>query len=237
MEYQDLKLERAVIDVRYPIAYRFWDRAGALWTSMQEKWTTLGNVEGNPAKLACRLDLEKKVYELTSELTTSRVVAHAPKTNLDDFQNIVSTFMAKVLGILEIAELSRVGFRLIYYHEVNSREAANELVARMKLFQIPEGQFFGFKHKTVVPELTLRFMGEEVGATVKVGSATLTFDFVPPPGIPELQPVKKVSHRVIFDVDYFTIAKVNVSQMNFDEWIPQIYNLVKKDSNQFLKRH
>lgn len=234
MEFQNLKLEKAVIEIRYPKAYLLWDRAGSLWTKVLKNWPTLSNIEANPAKTVFRLDLEA-VYELVVELEAARVVAHRPKQNLVEFQSIVSTFLAITAEMLDIEQFARVGFRLIYCHETATREAADELMTHLNLIRVPEGQYFGLQKKTISPALTIKFTGEEVGATVRINSQTQVIDFVPAPGFFEMEAINKQSHRVLFDVDYFTVATVDVSQMNFTEWISQIYHLIKRDSNQFLK--
>src|SRR5208337_2226122 len=43
-------LEQCVLEARYPQALTLWDRAGALWRAIQEKWPEIRLVSAEPAK-------------------------------------------------------------------------------------------------------------------------------------------------------------------------------------------
>jgi hypothetical protein len=235
MRYADLELERATVEIRYARAYLLWDRAGLLWRTLEDKWPDLGSIEANPAKSVFRLDTDEASYELVVELDAARVIGHRPKPNLKEFSEIVSEFFRAVSNSLALCEFNRIGFRTISVFPTKTMEEATDITCGLALLRIPEDKTFGFERKEVAPEIVLHLKGEEVAARVKVAGERTVFEVTWPPGIRE-KPISRMEFRVVYDVDYYTLNRVDVAQIGFVEWIPNAYRLIKRDSDVFLKR-
>jgi hypothetical protein len=49
-----------------------------------------------------------------------------------------------------------------------------------------------------------------------------------------IKPIHLEKHILIFDLDYYTVAKVSVGQLNVKEWLSQNYRVLRRDSGNFL---
>ena len=127
MQFDDFKLERAVLEVRYPKTFMLWDTAGRLWGTLQEKWPLVEDIEAQPARTVFRLSL-KHIYDLIVEMDSSRVVCFCKGDSLKEFTAVTDQFLVKVLSFLDIVQFIRVGFRLTYFMETKSRQDADNLV-------------------------------------------------------------------------------------------------------------
>ena len=114
------KLEQATVEIRYPLALPLWDKAGALWQSMQDKWPDLTNVSAEPAKTV----FKRPNANLVVEMEAARLTSTAPGRPLEEFGKDAKEFVNAVIQHLKITGLKRVGFRLVYYRDCGSREKA-----------------------------------------------------------------------------------------------------------------
>lgn len=234
MDLDEFKLDRAVLEVRYPRAYLLWDRAGMLWTRLEKNWPELINQEASPARTVFVLELENS-YQLATELAASKIIAHDPKENLHEFCDVVAEFVDVVQSVLALDTFSRIGFRLSYFCKKSSLDEAARFVKDTNMVRVPDGPVFSLEPESVNAEVILVFKGANIGARVQINAATKVFEFTPPLGAP-MKKIRDESHGVIYDVDYFTVVEVGSAQIDFKEWIREAHHRIRRDSASFLAR-
>ncbi len=233
MDLDDFELELAVLEIRYEPSYLHWDRVGSLWMKAIHNWRTLKAIEANPAKTIFRLDLET-TYELVTEIAQSRVLAHRPKRNLEEFSNVVAFFVGLVVSTFEIDEYTRVGVRFVFARTYPTPEEAAEQLLQTGMMKCPQGPFFGFEGKATIPRYALRWEGEERGTLVQLRAETQKIETTPPASIPDVEPLSKESHRLVVDFDYYTRKPVGIGQLESREWIKQVNHVIRRDSSVFM---
>jgi hypothetical protein len=170
MNFSNFKLDKAVLEARYPAAYSLWDSAGRLWATVEKKWPTIKNIETNLSKIVFRLDLAES-YELGSEINAARIVAHAPRENLDKFRAVVAAYMevlqSVLQSVLQLQVFERIGSRLQYFMQTKTPEDAEDLMKGRDLVRIPEGTYFSIEPKKIATEGTVSLTGDNVGSRIK----------------------------------------------------------------------
>jgi hypothetical protein len=233
MRIEDFDLKRATIEVRYSKTFLFWDQVGTFWTKMEEKWPNLINTEANPVKTAFRLDLNCS-YELVAELEAARIIAHNPKANLDEFKEIARFFFPTLSQLMKIQNFNRIGFRLQHFLKKASFVESIELVKRTNIYHLPSGPVFRLDTKDAWAEIAINLKNENFGVRIRFGPQTRNLKVDPPLGF-DLEPINREEHGVLFDIDYFTIASVDIDQIEFLDWISAAHHLIKRDSQPFLR--
>ena len=157
------------------------------------------------------------------------------KHNLDEFTSVVSEFVKEIRRALELQVFDRVGFRIIYFLETKTWEDANALLMETQLVKIPSQPCFSFAARAVSVEPIMLFTGDEVAARVRIASRKRRIDFDPPPEL-NIESIHRDSFGVLFDIDYYTVVRVGVSQMEFTEWIHTVHRHIRRDATKFLER-
>ncbi len=231
LNLQDFKLTETVFEVRYDNAYLLWDRAGEIWSKVSSMWPDLKIEKVEPSIITFRLENK---YQLSVNLDKAHIIDAKPSSSLNEFMEKADNFLKLVIQILQIKNLIRVGFRLVYIRDFNDKfEAADSLLSTKKLL-VPSGRQFGIEGKVTLPRYALVLEGASTAVRVLLEVRDKKVDFDPPPNIEELSPVHLEKHELVYDVDYYTLGKLSIGQLNIKEWLGQIYHLVKRDSKYFL---
>lgn len=226
------KLERAVLEVRYPGAYLHWDRAGALWTEMTRKWPDLTNVKGTPVQTVFA---RPGKHQLAVEMQQARIIEFLPHSSLKSFAESAAWFVDVVVRSLEIHTFTRVGLRQIFFLRSSGSEKAAETVLESGLLKIPDSGFLGMQQRRVLfPEYAVRCEGEATGARVSLKAIQRSFEREPEPMIGETEPWREEQFGVEYDVDYFTTKQADIEQMKLDEWIRGAVHVLRKDTESLV---
>ncbi len=221
------KLEQATLEIRYPTALELWDKAGTVWRSVQEKWPDISLVRAEPA----RTDFRSGKNSFAIELEAARIVASMPDRSLDDFGKDAKLFMAAVVQTLRIDVLKRIGFRLVYFREYNSKQEAASMFFSLGLLKVPENRRFEVSETPLLPQYLVRWESDAKGVLLQVRAEGRKLDFDPPPEAAQyIKPVHIEKDGVTFDIDYYTIASVEPSQVDIAEWIKHAVHLINRDS-------
>lgn len=221
------KLEQVTLEIRYPVALELWDRAGAVWRSVQEKWPDVTLIRAEPA----RTDFRSGKNSFTIELEAARIVASVPDRSLEEFGKDAKMFMAAVMQTLRIDVLKRIGFRLIYFREYQSKEAAASALFSLGLLKVPENRRFEVSETPLLPQYLVRWESEIKGVFLQVRAEGRKLDFDPPPEAAQyIEPVHIEKDGVTFDIDYYTVASVQPSQIDIAEWARHAVHLINRDT-------
>ena len=238
MELSDFELERIAFEFRYAPAYLHFDRAGALWTEATERWPNLKPERSEPTVTTFHLDNH---HEFSVTIDKTHVVSHYP--NVEEFVQLCEPFTELVTRNLGVLYFSRIGLRHVYFRKFPSKEEASAAVLSTRMLSIPEGhatppsnerRHFGVELSSLYPEYALRADGQGTGFVLRLRSEVRKIDFDPPMNMRQINALHETKAGILFDIDYYTTAKVSIGQFRAQEWLNQAIHLVRRDSRQFL---
>ncbi|MCP4202358.1 MAG: hypothetical protein GY769_10545 [bacterium] len=225
------KLERAILELRFPAALTLWDRAGQVWTDAKRRWPDLEARKAEPGETIFRLRNE---LELSVGLQSLRIVAFFPSRKLKPLVEIAGGFVKPTLETLGVEILDRVGARFLYFQKHPDREHAAEAILATKLMRSPKGSHFGVEGDVAETEYVARIEEATKGVTVRLKVEGRKVDFVPPPNVSELKEFHRKEQGIVFDVDCYSTVEMTPSQLDPVEWIEQWNQTVKRGSDLFF---
>lgn len=231
LDFTQLKLVSATIEIRYDTAYILWDRAGLIWSKASLKWQDLKINQADPN--TTRFIINDR-FDLLVSLDRIHIIDSKPTANLKEFIEYADIFINLVMESLDIAKLTRIGFRLIYNKYFPDKNMAAEALVSSKMMVVPKSKFFNIQGKVLSPVYSLIWEGESTAVKVTLSARDKKVEFNAPPGLEEVPSVNVTKHDVLYDIDYYTIKPVSKGQFNVREWIEQTYQLIKRDSKYFM---
>jgi hypothetical protein len=233
MTISDFRIFQAAVESRYDDAYLLFDRTGAICRELRIKWPDSKLQEASPAKTICRNGPEAFSLELRQ---AAHVLSAKPVSDLQQFTENAEWFFSLLQDQLKISTYTRLGFRVVFKREVKSHADASDLFKRTKLLRIPTQKVFGTELNTTDLTYSVRFQSDTLGALVRIATETLHMEFEPPQGSEDfLKPVKQETHFLVYDVDYYTLALVDVAQLRLREWLKQAMHAIRRDSAEFIE--
>jgi hypothetical protein len=231
LELSSLKIERSAFEVRYPNAYRLWDRSGTIWHRATGVWPPLELVNAVPNQTLFRIGRDS---ELVVELGAARVIQHLPQFPLTAFSEIAERLLGLAREELDLKILSRVGLRIFLFREYPDQQAAAKAVSDTRLVRAPAGRIFGAQGPPVGLDCTLRWEGDATGVRVALMQQTREYKLDSPPEFDLAPPqhVKRVGVSV--DFDFYTIKPIEIGQLRVSEWIADRVHLLRRDADTFL---
>ena len=230
MELSEFRLEQAIIECRYPSAFRFWDHAGSLWEPVLRKWPEFAPSKVEPAKT--EFVKEDRLF-LVASTEMAAVRSMLPNRDLKEFLGLAQMFMPVVNTHLALTDYTRIGTRFIFWKSFPDIKSASAAFVETGLLSIPGERFFGLDNQQHAPDYSVRFSDGKYGATVRLSAEAEKVEL---PGSPiwGIEPKEYARTGIIFDVDYYTLQPVAVDSMRFDEYIDQIARMVRRDSPAFI---
>ncbi len=220
-------LEQATLEIRYPVALKFWDSAGAVWQRIQEKWPDIVLAHAEPARTIFRAGNTA----LTIELESARITTTTPDRSMEEFGANAKVFAAVVVEQLGIRVFKRIGFRPVYFRQFDSREDAAASFFSLGLLRLPDNKRFEISATPVEPQYALRWESDAKGLFLQIRAETRKLDFEPPADLArEIKPVHRERSGITFDVDYYTVAPVEPAQIDAAEWVKHAVHLINRDS-------
>jgi hypothetical protein len=234
LDLSSFQLEQCVVEIRYPLALRLWDNAGAFWQQIQEKWPELRPLHSEPAKQT----FQSGNIGFVVELEQARITGMAPDRSLERFATQARDFVANITKYLSVPVYKRVGMRVIYFREFTDKPAAASALLRMGLLKVPEGKKrFDVEGDPITPHYALRWESTKKGALLQCRAESRKVDFDPPPEISkDLQPVHKEKHGLVIDIDYYTVAAVEPAQMDIAEWMKHSLHVISRDTSYLFEQ-
>lgn len=230
--FEDLRLEQAVFEVRYPLALTFWDVSGAIWSRLQEHWPGLSVGEIEPNRTRFRLG---DSGEVGVELSAYRYIAHLPERSLKTFREHCIVLNDVVQGFLAPKRLERLGLRLMYSKDLATREAASDMLFRTGVLSVPTSitSHLSANSRLLFPEAAFRVEGNTIGTSYRIKVETRSFEIQVPPGV-EIPAVKEEKHRIVCDIDYYTTAHISPSKLSVSDWIQSGLRTIRRDGDRLL---
>lgn len=168
IKFNDLALHHAVLEVKYPSGYRYWDICGKTILDLRS---------------ATKDDLDFKQL-----LGGEECVIHSNANPLLDVRfgykrifvsanNLSDTVLLEEMGSLlfnivcrnfELAHIDRVGFRQWYVYPTATNAASLAIVNKLGLFTLDQTRLLGFGDavKTISPQVTMSDGDKQVSITI-----------------------------------------------------------------------
>jgi len=232
IDFSNLKLTSATIEIRYDNAYILWDRSGMIWSKASQAWLGLKTTQAEPN--VSRFIINDR-FDVMVSLDRSHLIDTKPTSSLKEFIEYAPIFLNLVMDSLEINKIERIGFRLIFKKYFKDKDMAANAIVSSKMMNVPTGKYFNIQGKVLSPVYSLVWEGESTAAKVTLKAADTKIDFNVPSGLEdEIPPVHLTKYEVLYDIDYYTINAVSRGQFNVKDWIEQAYHLIKRDSKNFI---
>lgn len=228
-----MNIARVLLEVRFDNAYLIWDRAGQLWSAATKRWPTIENQEAQPGQI---LFIHPEKFKFETRLERCSIAAYSPNRTLSTFTEYADEFISLVIETLEIIEFTRIGFRIIFHQEYDSREESTASVAELRAINASPGPHFSKDERPVEINYLYRLEGEVTGTTVRVKSVRKNLDVAIPFDISFMgaESISKSMHLVEIDIDFYTVQSAAVSQIDVREWISDAYHEIKRGAKSLL---
>jgi hypothetical protein len=219
--------EQAVLEIRYPLALGLWDKAGALWTSVQAKWPEAKPTHAQPMKTVFQMG--KNALKVEAELAS--VTSLDPERSLEQFSSMAKDFLAMTTRYLQISLYNRVGLRVVYFKQFHDKKEASASFFALRLVTVPEEKKFEIDDQPIDPHYALRWESDKKGVLLQCRVETRKTEFDPPPALESLiKPIHQEKSGIVFDVDYYTVSPVEPGQMDMSLWVNHAMHIILRDS-------
>jgi plasmid maintenance system killer protein len=232
-DLDSFKLDKAVMEIRYGKAYVLWDCYGRILSELNSKWPDLKMRDAKPNNYILRINGR---YDAGADLEKAYFIDLTPASGLKEFKTDADFFLSLIIKTLDIRELSRLGFRLVFRKKLHDKIEASESWTSMKMMSVPHGKHFNIKGKVMEPNYSLRWEGESMGVRIMLNVQNRQFDLDPEPYLKEIEPIHIEKHDLVYDIDYYTLKNTLAGQLNIPEWISQVNHLIRRDSNDFFNQ-
>jgi len=234
LRFDDLALRQVAFEARYNDALLLWDHSGRIWSQLVLARPELKPSHVEPSKVIFETKTDHEV-QLTLEPKRLIVIAVRPDKKLLEFSKLVDQFAEIAADATAISTYTRLGLRVSFWKEYADRESAAEALLTTGSLNIPEGPHFGLSAPIVDPEIAIRREDGKHGFLLRLKAETVTFDFQVPFGLAHFAKREPITiHRVHLDVDCYTQAPVERSQLYISDWIDQTLHVMKRDSQKFF---
>lgn len=220
-------LEQCVLETRFPQALALWDSAGALWRAIQEKWPDIRLVTAEPAKTSFQDGRTGFIIELKA----ARITVLGSAKSMDELSKIGRDFFRLTAQHLQLSLYERLGLRLIYFKEFKDREQAARAFHSLGLLKVPNSKKFEIEGQPVNQQYSLRWESDKKGALLNCRTETRKVDYDPPIESAQVfSPIHTERSGIVVDVDYYTVAPVEIGQVDMGEWMNHALHIVSRDT-------
>ena len=228
--YEDLKLNKAIIEIRYPKGYLYWDVCGRCILEINDK----SNEKIDFLRLSadeCFLKfLEHPGAQAAFGIRHMTLSANELK-NLDIFKENGPLIFEVVKTHLNIQYISRAGFRLFYVLKRDSVDDAEEFVKELDICSVSAGRFKGFGDGVVVTNPTVEASDDDGNVRVRISAAKRTDIDDPSAKFNDYSP----RYAVLIDID-FSKQDIKAEEFDLEQFIHSSQKKIKDHITQILNK-
>jgi hypothetical protein len=206
--FDDLRLNRAVVEIRYPKGYLYWDVCGRCVLEINSKsgeqidFLRLGADE-------CVLRFLEHPKAQATFGVKHVTLSDTELKNLNLFKEKGPLILEVIKTHLDIQEISRAGFRLFYVLGRDSLDEAQKFVNELGLCSVSAQRFKGFANEVVITEPTIEASDKEISVRVRMNAVRRTDSEELRAEFNEYAP----RYGVLIDLDFF---RENIKADGFD---------------------
>jgi len=228
--FSDLKMNRCVLEIRYPKGHLYWDVCGKCILEINEQ--TNENID------FLRLEPDECILKFVEnpKAQASFGVKHMTMTgnelrNAKLFKENGPLIFETVKKHLGIKQLSRVGFRMFYVLPKDSLEEAEKFVDNTSFYSLDVSRFEGFGNKVEAKQPVVTVSDGKTNVRIRLDAAKRTDSENPEVEVTEYSP----RYAVLLDFDFY-VENLNVSDFDLQDFIHQAEKKVKEHAAQILKK-
>lgn len=227
--FDNLKLNKAVLEIRYSKGYLYWDVCGR---SLLE----INKLSGEKIDFV-RLSTEECILRLLEYPTAQATfgvkhmtVSATELRNLKLFKDNAPVILDVVKGNLKVEEISRAGFRLYYVVGTETYEEARRFVGELGLASVNAGRFKGFGTE-LRTEANVEVSSSEGGVRIQVSAVKRADCDDQAAQFNEYSP----RYAVMVDFDFYR-ETVKMDEFNVGEFIHRAEKKVKDHIDQIVNK-
>lgn len=225
-------IEQLIMQMNYPHSFFLWDNSGKIWEKIKSKFPNL-KIKQPPEPNNTTFSVDRH-NSFSVSIDKFNIVSLYPDSNFDDFIQKCVFFYKVCLEELSLNVIERLALRVIYSKEFSSLDDINKSFNDLALINFPQKKLFNIAGKFNYSDLRFKWEGETLGCSIRLRNEKRNLDFDPPLGW-EITDVKKEKYLFTYDVDYYTIGNVKVSQIDIPTWLTQANRQIKIESETFFK--
>jgi uncharacterized protein (TIGR04255 family) len=226
MHLSEFVLEKAIIEVRYPTNYLFWDNSGKTISKVVEKYP---NFELRDAQISnVQHDWWAEGFVLNFNSQKADLIQDFPK-KLDTFKDVASTLCDALKAGLEVKLYERVGCRYIFVLPMKGPDEARDLFQKMNLISLKTEKLQHFlKGKIEEEQAVIRYEDDDRGYTFRLAHSTREAKLkIPRPFTVNSENFHK--NGIILDVDCYTKKPVEAPIFMASDFIRLSFRTVEEN--------
>jgi len=199
--YDDLKLNRAVLEIKYPKGYRYWDVCGKCILKLIEGSKEEMDFRELRSSQECAMSFKNDDLAEAAFGIHHMTLAVSCLKNIKPLMSKATLLVDIVRDTLEIDHYSRVGLRFWYVYPTKTKKDAESILDKINLLEVKAERFTGFGDKIdgLVPVINIK--GDAFSVHMKVNSAAVSEEGRKAfgPKADEFAP----EHCFLIDVDFY----------------------------------
>ncbi|MBU1863723.1 MAG: hypothetical protein KKH94_08690 [Candidatus Omnitrophica bacterium] len=235
MKFDDLILEKIVLELRYKLGYAYLDKCGAILNELITRFPQL-MIEGvNPQASALRA----KGSGLTIDFNSDRILIvedFIKKRN--EFIDIASSAVNIISERIQVQSFTRVGNRFFFVHPYKTLKEANEQLKTWGFLHFDEKKYskFGQTLQFKKAGFHLYLEDDNVGRSIRIQPLERTVDYELPPFIPSGKKVVPPPIILNFDIDIYTKKVVERGVLNTSDFLKSNYKMLRDNLIPFMEK-
>lgn len=228
--FGDLKLNRCVLEIRYPKGYLYWDVCGKCIIEINK--LSKDNID------FLRLNQDECILRFIDNPKAQASFGHKHMTlsenklkNISFFKENGPMILETVKKHLEIKKISRAGFRMIYVLPKDSYEEAEQFVDELSFCSVNAIMFKGFGNEVEAEQPAVKIRDGETNVRISVSAAKRKDCDEPVIVFTEYAP----KYTVLLDFD-FSKENMDVGEFDLENFMNQSEKKVKENVAQILKK-
>jgi len=227
--FDDFKPLSVTCEWRYKNAFLVYDRTGHVIRDLSETFANIVVQAAAPQQTAFTSDEGSFTVEIGGCRFTEGGFDKGER-----FAKHCKDFIGPVTRQLRIEVFTRIGLRYIARKEFKALDEARANLASMQLVNLTPSKRFNSSDSPT--ELLYRWEDEAIGALFRLRAESIDIKVnVPPELRGHVSTVDKKIYGLTLDVDYYTIAPVELDQWDAQEWLLQKLRIVRKETDGILQ--
>lgn len=227
MTFEDLQLNRVILELRYAEAHLYWDRCGATLLDIQGKFSEWKWERGQEVGF---LKNPKRNMELLFDYSNIRFVQNDVE-NLNQFKEAAEEITPLIVEKLEINKFKRVGNRYLYIFPLENPAEGKKIIQESSLIEMPKEKLALFGEKSAKTAFVVH---------IENGNSHFRIEIV---GVERLAVSKNIKPDEQFnpkyglrvDVDIATVGDTNASGFDCGKFIQHNKKFLENNLIKFME--
>ena len=228
--FGNLKINRGILEIRYPKGYLYWDVCGRCILEINRK----SNEKIDFSELRSNKCILRFVENPTAEASfgiNQMTVSAAKLRNVNLFKENGPLILDTIKTYLKIQEFSRVGFRLFYVQKTDSHEEAEEFVNGLDICSVDVDRFKGFGDELSVPQPSTLVSNGEEKVRISISAAKRTDADKEGVEFDEYAP----RYAILTDIDFYR-EDIKVEDFDLELFIHRSHKKIKDNIAKLLSK-